>query len=100
MPELIFLMLLAGPAAIFFLSGRRAAERAADLGRQSCARAGVQWLDQNVHLVRLRLRRGETGWLAWERQFRFEYSHGGDDRQAGLVTLLGLRLSALVGPDG
>jgi hypothetical protein len=99
MPEMLLLMLVAGPAVLFWNASLRAAERAADLGRQACARAGVQWLDQNVHLVRLRLRRGEHGGLQWERQYRFEYSHGGDDRQAGLVTLLGLRLSALVGPD-
>ncbi len=84
--------------AAFWLSGRAAAEAAAHHGRQACQHAGVQWLDQSVHQVRLRLGRDARGHLCWERQFRFEYSDGGENRHAGLITLTGSTLSALVGP--
>ncbi len=94
----IFLALLGFPAFAFWSSGRDAAERAIEYGRQSCQRAGVQWLDQSAHLVRLRLRRNARGRLSWERQFRYEYSTAGEDRQAGLVTLIGRELVSLVGP--
>lgn len=84
--------------ALFWASGRSAAENATRRGRTACEQAGVQWLDQSVHQVRLRVRRDPAGRLRWERQFRFEYSSGGDDRHAGMITLLGDRVSALVGP--
>lgn len=95
--SLIFFLLVV-PIALFWASGRAAAESANLHGRRACERAGVQWLDQSVYQTRLRLRRSERGRLVWERQFRFEYSTGGQDRHAGLITLLGDSLSGLVGP--
>ena len=98
MTLLMCLLLLVPPCVLFWSASRAAAERAIDFGRQACERGGVQWLDQSVHQVRLRLRRNDYGRLAWERQFRFEYSTGGQDRHAGLITLQGIRLTGLVGP--
>ncbi len=94
----LILLLLAFPVVLFWSSGRDAAERATEHGRRACENAGVQWLDQSVHQVRLRLRRNAAGRLHWERQYRFEYSTGGQDRHAGLITMLGTTLSGLVGP--
>ena len=94
----IFVLLVLVPAFAFWLSGRDAAERATQFGRRACYHAGVQWLDQSVHQVRIRLRRNAHGRLCWERQYRFEYSNGGEDRHAGLVTMLGSALSSLAGP--
>jgi hypothetical protein len=58
----------------------------------------VHWLDYSVHLLKMRLRRGPSGWLTWERDFRFEYSNDGSDRAYGLMTLRGSQLVHLVGP--
>jgi hypothetical protein len=97
-PTFLFLLLAVFPVIAFWNAGRAAAERAAVHGRRACERAGVQWLDQSVPLVRQRLARGPDGRLGWERQFRFEYSTGGEDRLAGLVTLHGARLVGVLGP--
>jgi hypothetical protein len=96
----ISLVVLAALVAgiVFWFAGRAAAERAVDHGRRACKHAGVQWLDQSVHQVRVRLARDHDGRLRWERQFRFEYSDGGQDRHAGLITMLGSDLASLVGP--
>jgi hypothetical protein len=94
----LILLLCLVPAIAFWVSGRFAAELAATHGRRACEHAGVQWLDQSVHQVRIRLKRNAKGQLRWERQYRFEYSNGGDDRRAGLVTILGGSLSGLAGP--
>jgi hypothetical protein len=83
---------------VFWFDGRAAAERAVEHGRRACKHAGVQWLDQSVHQVKLRLGRDHEGRLRIERQFRFEYSDGGQDRHAGLITMLGSQLASLVGP--
>ena len=93
------LLMLAGIAvAAFWFAGRRAAEIATVVGRQACARAGVQWLDQSVHLLSMRLRRGPDGWLGLERHYGFEYSTAGEDRHAGRIVLHGNRLQAVAGP--
>ena len=94
---LIF-MIVAVTLLAFWFAGRAAAETATRLGQQACTRAGVQWLDQSVHLLAMRLRRGPDGWLGLERHYGFEYSSGGDDRRAGRIVLQGRRLRSLVGP--
>jgi hypothetical protein len=97
-PLILFALLAVFPLVGYWTAGRAAAERAAAYGRRECERAGVQWLDQSVPLVRQRLARGPDGRLGWERQFRFEYSTGGEDRRTGLVTLHGARLVGVLGP--
>ena len=96
LPLVVLLCII--PAVAFWISARGAAENAAAHGRMACQHANVQWLDQSVHQVRLRLKRDARGKLCWERQFRFEYSSGGEDRRAGLVTMLGGTLNGLAGP--
>ena len=98
MPTLLLLMIGAAVALAWWSAARDAAELAGDLGREACAAAGVQWLDQTVHASGLRLRRGEDGKLGFERTFRFEYSQDGQDRHIGRLVLRGRRLVAFVGP--
>ena len=99
MPTLLILMVVGATAFFMFTAARAAAERAADIGRDACEAAGVQWLDQSVHATGLRLRRMDNGWLGVERGFRFEYSENGQDRHIGRVQLLGGRLVGFVGPS-
>ncbi len=94
----LLLMVLAVAGTAFWYAGRGAAEIATRVGQAACSRAGVQWLDQSVHLVTMRLARGNDGWLGLERHFGFEYSTGGDDRRAGRIVLHGRRLRSVVGP--
>ena len=59
----------------------------------------MQWLDESVHAIGMRLRRSEGGWLAIERSFRFEYSDDGQNRRIGRVVLLGQKLVGFSGPS-
>lgn len=99
MPTLLILMAVGVTAFFMFTAARAAAERAADIGRDACQAAGVQWLDQSVHAIGMRLRRHDTGWLGIERSFRFEYSEDGQDRHVGRVVLLGDKLVGFSGPS-
>lgn len=92
------LALSLGLVILAWTSARAAAETAIWHGRRACREADVQWLDQSVHLTRMRLRRDRTGRLGVERHYRFEYSRGGDDRQAGRIVLHGRSLVSLAGP--
>ncbi|MFT4249021.1 MAG: DUF3301 domain-containing protein [Pseudomonas sp.] len=99
MPNLILLMIAGAAVFAFWNASRAAAERAEALGRNACRAADVQWLDQSVHAVRLRLCRLPNGWLGFERTFRFDYSHDGVDRHSGRLVLRGEELVAFTGPS-
>ena len=99
MPTLLILMIALVAGFFFFSAARAAAERAAEIGRDACHAAGVQWLDQSVHATGMRLRRRDDGWLGIERSFRFEYSEDGQGRHIGRVVLLGEKLVGFSGPS-
>lgn len=98
MPTLIVLMIVAAAAVSFWNSGRAATERAIRLGRDACRAAGVQLLDDSVHATGLKPYRSGSGWLGWQRTFRFDYSLDGQDRHAGRMVLHGDRLVSFAGP--
>lgn len=98
MPTLVIVMIVSAMAFAFWSAGRAAAERAEAVGRNACHAAGVQWLDQSVHAIGLRLCRHDSGWLGFERTFRFDYSINGEDRHVGRLVLRGERLVAFSGP--
>ena len=83
----LFLAVLAGMAWFWWdsLQKREIAVRAA---RQECERAGVQFLDDSVALGKMRLRRDSQQRARLYREYAFDYSGQGDDRQAGRVYLL------------
>lgn len=99
MPSLILLMIAGAAAFAWWNAARAAAERAESLGRDACARADVQWLDQSVQAAGVRMYRRDDGWLGIERSFRFDYSHDGLDRHSGRLVLRGDRLVGFVGPS-
>jgi hypothetical protein len=82
--------------AVYFFQALRIRELALQAARRSCDREGVQLLDQTVSMQRLSLSRDASGsWRVW-RQFRFEYTVDGEERERGSVIMLGNRLQALV----
>ena len=99
MPSLILLMIAGAAVFSWWNAARAAAERAESLGRDACAAARVQWLDQSVQGTGVRLYRREDGWLGLERSFRFDYSHDGLERHVGRLVLRGDRLVSFVGPS-
>jgi len=90
MTAIVFIIICL-PLALFWTSSRAAAEKATAMGRTLCERANVQWLDQSVHQVSLALKRDDGGRLSWRRVYRYEYSHGAEDRYSATITLLGLK---------
>jgi Protein of unknown function (DUF3301) len=98
MSTLLMLMIATAIGLAYWSSARAATERAIALGYQACQAAGVQLIDHTVHATGLRLRRGENGWLGFERTFRFEYSEDGTDRHIARLVLRGDRLVAFSGP--
>ena len=94
----LIVLVVLGTVALAWSEARAAAERASRLGREACARTGVQWLDHSMMLVKLALRRAPDGRLRVQRTYRFEYSVQGDDRRAGNLVLLGRELQWISEP--
>ena len=93
--EVILILVLAA-YAVYTFQALRIRELALQAARRSCDREGVQLLDQTVSMQRLSLSRDATGsWRVW-RQYRFEYTVDGEERERGNVIMLGNRLQALV----
>jgi hypothetical protein len=95
-PESAFIFLLMlGLLAWFWQDSMRARERAIRIGKQVCEKEGLQLLDDTVALNSLRLKRDGDGRLGWWRRYAFEFSDDGNNRRAGAITLMGLRLDAI-----
>jgi len=84
-------LLLASLAALawFWWDSLQKRELAVRAARAVCERAGVQFLDDSVALSKMKLQRDSNQRARVYREFSFDYSSVGDDRQAGRVYLLG-----------
>jgi hypothetical protein len=84
-------LLLASLAALawFWWDSLQKRELAVRAARAVCERAGVQFLDDSVAVSRMKLKRDSNQRARIYREFSFDYSNVGDDRQAGRVYLLG-----------
>jgi hypothetical protein len=72
--------------------GLQKRELALQAAQRACAQAGVQLLDSSVSLRKMALRRDENQRARLYREFAFEYSASGEDRQVGRVYMLGARV--------
>ncbi len=82
--------------AVYLFQSMRVRELALQAARRSCHSDGVQLLDETVSIRRMSLSRDERGnWHIW-RQYHFEYSVEGVERERGHVIMLGNQLQALV----
>ncbi|MEQ9465126.1 MAG: DUF3301 domain-containing protein [Haliea sp.] len=93
--EVLAFLAFAG-LAVWFLASIRVRELALAAVDRAGKRDDFQLLDQTVQLSRISLSRDERGsWRVW-RQYRFDYSYDGVERQEGFVIMLGQRLQAVV----
>ena len=86
----------AGLVALYFFGAIRVRELALQAVVRASGRDDFQLLDQSVHIDRVSMSRDERGqWRIW-RQYRFEYSYDGVERQQGHVIMLGRQLRAVM----
>lgn len=84
----LLFFLLTGAVVAIWLDALALRELASRHSRRQCEQAGLQWLDQNVVLDRLELKRVD-GRLALLRRYRFEVSVDGADRHCGSIWMHG-----------
>lgn len=64
-------------------------EIARHTGARACREGGVQFLDDTVVLLKLRVRRISGGTLGLYRLYGFEFSSDGEYRYSGYIHMLG-----------
>lgn len=92
------MMVVAGlvVAAIWFWHASMSArERANAAAQEACERLQLVMLDGTVAIMRLWLRRDETGRVRIERTYGFEYTDDGYRRLKGFVVMLGPQLRSV-----
>lgn len=88
-----FLILLLFLAVIWYwLDGARTKEVASDAGRHTCQQAHVDFLDETVALLKVRLKRDRDGRIFINRLYQFEFSSDGSCRYKGYIDVLGKRI--------
>lgn len=89
--ELFFVILLIA-SVLIWINGIQSKEIAIQSARTHCQREDVQFLDQTVQQTKISTSRDESGyWKIW-RQYKFEYTRTGDDREQGRIIVLGKKI--------
>lgn len=96
MPTFEFIALISVfPVVWFWLDSIQAREAAVRAAASACLEEDLQFLDETVVLRRLRLGRDDAGRLRVVREYGFEFSETGDNRQEGCISLLGQEVERL-----
>ena len=83
------LLLLLAVLGWFWLDSIRTLEIARKAGKRACNDANVQFLDDTVAGIAIKLVRDQSGRRVLRRTYRFEFSETGDNRLEGQLTVLG-----------
>ncbi len=86
--EIISVVIL-GVLLWLWFDSTRVHEIAVERARSQCHVNEVQFLDDTVSLAKIRLARDEDGRLKLKRNYSFEYSDTGNNRQPGSIVMLG-----------
>ena len=63
--------------------------------KAACARLGLQFLDDTLDVIKLRLCRHPHGYMQFCRVYEFEFSSDGNIRYKGYIRLSGLKFESI-----
>jgi hypothetical protein len=78
------------------LHSLRILDIAREAGRQTCQREGVQFLDDSIASIHLKLTRNDSGRRIFRRIYRFEFTETGNNRREGQVVILGDKVEVVI----
>ncbi len=87
----LLLLLLLGVAGYYIRNALQLKEAAQRLVEAHCEQAGVQLLDSMIYLRGLGLARNSRGRICLKREFQFEFTVTGGDRNQGWIRVVGGR---------
>jgi hypothetical protein len=93
--SLLLLLLVFIAFAAFWHDALGTRERANDAARETCTATGGALLDGTVVFRSLKLARGSSGRLVFERTYLFEYTVDGNTRRQGFIVMFGQRVDTI-----
>ncbi len=93
--DVVWLTVIASIGAIWW-HGFKVKERALAAVRNRCQELDLQFLDQNVALRSIKIKRTTGGQAGLQRVYGFEFSSTGDERYRGYVTLIGMQVQEIM----
>ncbi len=95
--DILSFILLAMLAALgwFWIDSLHALEVARNAGRHICQNSNLQFLDDTVARISIRLARDKLGRRRLRRTYRFEFSETGNSRREGHLILVGSLLESV-----
>lgn len=93
--EEVFILLTLAPLFWYWIDSLRARETAVRVAAQACSEEGLQLLDETVSGSLAWPCRDEHGHLQLRREYGFEFSDTGDNRQRGSLILEGRQVTML-----
>jgi len=91
----LFYLLVLAALGWFWLSSIHVLEIARKAGFVACSKAGVQFLDDTVASIQIKISRNHQGRRALLRNYRFEFSETGDSRIDGQIVMLGDKVESV-----
>lgn len=91
----LLLLTLFGLLGYYIVGAMKLKEAAQRAVEARCDQTGVQLLDGTIVLRRLGCQRDQRGQLRLKREFQFEFTVSGADRNLGWIRLLGKRIVAI-----
>nr|CAX83927.1 conserved uncharacterized protein [uncultured bacterium] len=90
------LILLIGLVSFVWHGSMRAREQALEVVRRTCREMELVWLDENVTLATLGLKRDDEGRLRIRRIYGFRYLEAGHLIREGVLIYMGDQLASLL----
>ena len=89
----LFLIFLAAPVVWFWLEGMTLKQRVRAEAALLCRRNQLQFLDDTVHLLSMRIKRDKRRRFRIIRKYGFEFSNSTGERYSGFVEVTGKLIS-------
>ncbi len=94
MLEFVLILTLLGGGWLW-LENQGVRDQAIVIAKEFCAKQNVQFLDEAMAPLSMRLRRDARGHMTIARTYQFEFSDTGDNRLKGVIIMLGRHLETL-----
>ena len=91
----LFYLVLLATLGWFWLNSIHVLEIAREAGRKACIKSDVQFLDDTVAGISLKITRNNMGHVVLRRTYRFEFTETGNSRLEGRVTMLGNQVESV-----
>ena len=91
-PDELIILSIIGLLVLYWYDAMRAREMARHASLAACRDSNVDFLDDTVSLIKLRLKKDKYGRLTVYREYQFDFTSDGYTRYSGITRIYGKQL--------